>query len=440
MGYWGKCRVNLRHVHHVGLHEIDKYEVQNMPLKHYEHCCSTIQALASLGKIEGVIPLLHGPQPCSYQNQVGSMSCRPANLVTAGTLVNKSDVIFGGEEGLKQQVKNLHEKYHPKVIVIINTCIPQLIGEDIAGVIIELAQELPDLKVSTCVSGFNFPRSMPLGSDAAWVAVIDTFEKQDKVPGSIGLIGRTGQDAGNLACLEMFFKKAGIPSFVFPTPHIDSMSEIVRAEKYYPIHITPWLTCKHLSEHFGGEVEFIEIPVGIQGTSNFLRAIAERQNSQKLHDLVDEEEKRVQPELEKIRARFAREKVRMLMVDGPANEVSVGKIFAEFGAEVFVVPSMKNKFYQQEKKIMQERYGVTFIEEDFDLLGDIIDQVKPTAVSVEFQAQPECVSRLVPTFINMLYLCEYGYDYAIDLGTHFFKNMHKPVYETWQGLMKKYGG
>jgi len=31
---------------------------------------------------------------------------------------------------------------------------------------------------------------------------------------------------------------------------------------------------------------------------------------------------------------------------------------------------MKNKFYKQEKKIMQDRYGVTFIEEDFDLLGD----------------------------------------------------------------------
>jgi len=411
-----------------------------MPLKHYEHCCSTIQALASLGKIEGVIQLLHGPQPCSYQNQVGSMSCRPANLVTAGTLVNKSDVIFGGEAGLKQQVKNLYEKYHPKVIVIINTCIPQLIGEDIDGVIAELKTEIPGVKVSTCVSGFNFPRSMPLGSDAAWVAVIDTFEQQEKVPGSIGLIGRTGQDAGNFACLEMFFKKAGIPYFVFPTTHIDSMSRIVQAEKYYPIHITPWLTCRHLSEHFGGDVEFIEIPAGIQGTSSFLRGIADRHGSQKLHDLVDEEEQRVLPELEKIRQRFAREKVRMLMVDGPANEVSVGKIFAEFGAEVFVVPSMKNKFYQKEKKIMQERYGVTFIEEDFDTIGDIIDEIKPTAVSVEFQAQTECVSRLVPTFINMLYLCEYGYDYAIDLGNNFFKNMHRPVYETWQGLMKRYGG
>ena len=178
-----------------------------MPLKHYEHCCSTIQALASLGKIEGVIPLLHGPQPCSYQNQVGSMSCRPAQLVTAGTLVNKSDVIFGGEVGLKQQVKNLYEKYHPKVIVIINTCIPQLIGEDIDGVIMELKSEIPELKVSTCLSGFNYPRSMPLGSDAAWVAVLDTFEKQEKVPGSIGIVGRTGRMPGIWLALKCFSKR-----------------------------------------------------------------------------------------------------------------------------------------------------------------------------------------------------------------------------------------
>jgi len=411
-----------------------------MPLKHYEHCCSTVQALASLGKVEGVIPLLHGPQPCLYQNQVASMSCRPAQLVTAGTLVNKSEVIFGGEASLKQQVKNLYEKYHPKVIVIITTCVPQLIGEDVEGVIAELKQDIPELSVTTCKTGFNYPRSMPLGSDAAWVALIESFTPQEKVPGAIGIIGRTGQDAGNLAAIEMYFKKAGIPFFSFPTPHIDTMAQIVRAERLYPIHITPWLTCKRLNEAFSCEVQYLEIPAGIEGTSRFLRSVADREKCQKLHDLVDQEECRVLPTLENIKRQFAREKVRMLLVTGPANEVSIGKILAEFGAEVFIVPCMKNKFYQQEKKILQERYAIKFIEEDFDLLGDLIDEIRPTAVSVEFQAQPETISRFLPTFINMLYLVEYGYDYALDLGTNFFKNMHKPVYETWNQLVKKYGG
>ena len=411
-----------------------------MALKNYEHCCSTVQALASLGKVEGVIPLLHGPQPCLYQNQVASMSCRPAQLVTAGTLVNKSEVIFGGETSLKQQVKNLYEKYHPKVIVIITTCIPQLIGEDVEGVIAEIKKEIPELAVTTCKTGFNYPHSMPLGSDAAWVAIIESFAPREKVPGSIGIIGRTGQDAGNLAAVEIYFKKAGITYFSFPTPHIDTMAEIVRAEHLYPIHITPWLTCKRLSEDFCCEVHYLEIPAGIEGTSRFLRGIADREKCQKLHDLVDQEEKRVRPILETIKKRFAQEKVRMLLVTGPANEVSIGKILAEFGAEVFIVPCMKNKFYQAEKKILQERYNVTFIEEDFDTLGDLIDEIRPTAVSVEFQAQPETITRFIPTFINMLYLVEYGYDYALDFGNNFFKTIHKPVYEIWQNLVRKYGG
>ena len=411
-----------------------------MPLKSYEHCCSTIQALASLGKIEGVIPLLHGPQPCLYQNQVGSMSCRPAQLLTAGTLINKSNVIFGGEESLKQQVKNIYTKYKPKVVVIINTCVPQLIGEDIEGVIVELAEEIPELTVVTFKSGFNYPRSMPLGSDASWAALIDSFEEQEKVPGSIGIVGRTGQDAGNLASVDILLKKAGFQTFLFPVPHIDELRKIVCADTLYPIHITPHLTCKRLKEGFGTESHFIEIPVGIEGTSNFFRGVADREKNQKLHDLVDEEEKRVRPEFEKIKATFQGKGMRMLLVTGPANEVSIGKIMAEFGVEVFIVPCMKNAFYQKEKEIMQKRYGANFIEDDFDTLEDLIEEIKPTVVSAEFQAQVETAKTFIPTIINMVYLCEYGYDYALDLGSNFFKTIKQPVYEKWQSLMAQYGG
>ncbi len=411
-----------------------------MPLKSYEHCCSTIQALASLGKIEGVVPLLHGPQPCLYQNQVGSMSCRPAQLVTAGTLINKSDVIFGGEQSLKQQIVNLYNKYKPRYVFIINTCVPQLIGEDVDGVIMELQEEVPDLKVVYCNTGFNYPRSMPLGSDTSWAALVRAFPEQEKVAGSVGIVGRTGQDAGNMAAIEVYLKKAGMQTFVFPAPHINEMEKIACAESVYSIHITNHLTCKKLHDRHGIESRFIEIPAGIQGTSNFLRAVADRHNNQKLHDLVDAEEKRVQPELDTIRKSFAEKKVRMLLVTGPANEVSIGKIMAEFGAEVHVVPCMKNAFYKQEKKIMQERYGVTFIEDDFDTIEDVIDDINPTVVAVEFQAQVESMKRFVPTVINMLYLTEYGYDYALDLGANFFANLKQPVYEKWQTLMEQYGG
>ena len=411
-----------------------------MALKNYEHCCSTVQALSSLGKIEGVVPLLHGPQPCLFQNQVGSMSCRPAQLLTAGTLINKSEVIFGGEESLKQQVKNIYATYHPRMVVIINTCVPQLIGEDIEGVILELQEELPDLQVAYCNTGFNFPRSMPLGSDAAWAAIVDQLAPAATVSGSVGLVGRTGQDAGNMAAVEMLLKKAGIPTRLFPAAHLDEMARIVEAETIYPIHITPWLTCRALEKRFQIPHTYLEIPCGIEGTSNFLRGIAERLGNERLADLVAAEERRVQPQLDAIRQSFARTPVRMLLVTGPANEVSIGKILAEFGAEVFVVPCMRNAFYRQEKELMQTRYGVTFVEDDFETLGDVIDAIEPTVVSVEFQAQVETVPRFIPTLINMLYLVEYGYDYAIDLGTNFFTTVKQPVFDRWRNLMQVYGG
>ena len=128
------------------------------------------------------------------------------------------------------------------MIVIINSCVPQLIGEDIDGVILELKDEIPELHVTYLNSGFNHPRSMPLGSDTAWAALIDGFEKQEGVSGSVGIVGRTGQDAGNLAPIDMILKRAGLETFVFPAPHIDEMSKIVKADTIYPIHITPNLT------------------------------------------------------------------------------------------------------------------------------------------------------------------------------------------------------
>jgi nitrogenase molybdenum-iron protein alpha/beta subunit len=218
------------------------------------------------------------------------------------------------------------------------------------------------------------------------------------------------------------------------------MAQISRAERVYPLHLGSYETCKYLAKEFDQEVNFIEIPCGIEGTSNFLRAVADKENCQKLHDLVDQEEARVQPELERIRAQFAADKVRMLLVSGPGNEMSLGKIVGEFGAEVFVVPSMKDKFFKQERAIMEERYGVTFIDDDFESLDDLITEIKPTVIANEFQAQPESSARLIPSFCIFFYLAEYGYDYALNFGKDFRKISGQSVWGHWRDLNQRYGG
>ena len=208
-----------------------------MPIKNYEHGCSTTQALATLGKVEGVIPLLHGPQTCVFENQISTLYCRPAKLITAGTLVSKSEVIFGGDESLKEQIRNVYAKHKPKVIVIINTCIPQLNGDDVAGVIIEMERELPGLRISSVNTGFNYTNALLRGSDAAWVAILKTLEHSEKETGTVGIVGRSGQDADNMGAIGTLLRRAGLKTQLFPAAHLDEMAGITRAEHVYPIHL-----------------------------------------------------------------------------------------------------------------------------------------------------------------------------------------------------------
>jgi nitrogenase molybdenum-iron protein alpha/beta subunit len=411
-----------------------------MPLKSYEHCCSSGIALATLGKVEGVIPILHGPQACIFNNQLGTMFCRPSRLITVGTLLKRGEVIFGGEENLKQQIRNVYQQYKPRIIVIINTCVPQLIGEDVKGVIIDMEHEIPDLKVTYCDTGFNHPQAMPQGSDACWSAICNVLDKKEKIEGSVGLLGRSGQDAGCLGPLTNFIREAGIPIFVFPAAHINEMEKIVQADILCPIHVVPYLTCKKLNERFGSKVEYLEIPAGIEGTSRFLRGVADLVGNQKLHDIVDREEKKILPQWKAIQRRFAQNPIKVMNISGPANEFSVGKVLAELGAEVIIVPSVRNKFAQSERKVLQERYGVKFVDEDFDTVSILVNQYKPDVVFTEFQGRMEVLPTFTPAQINVLYVTEYGYDWALDFGEHFFDNLRRPVYRKWQYLMERYGG
>ena len=411
-----------------------------MSLKSYEHCCSSLQAFATLGKVEGIVPLLHGPQPCAYQIQIGTMTCRPSRLVTAGTLIKKSEVVFGGEENLKSQIINLYHQYKPRIIVIINTCLPQLIGEDIKGVIAEVEQEIPELKVTYFDSGFNFPKSMPLGNDAAWTSIVKVLEPREKVKGSVGLVGRSGADCGAFQSIDTFLKEAGIPVFIFPAANLNEMEKIVQAETLLPTHVVPYLTCKELSERFSAKVKYLEVPSGIQGTSGFLRGVADVMKNQKLHDLVDQEEERIRPQYEAIKKRFAEDPVKVMVAYGPAGEFSLSKILADFGAEVIMLPSMKNKFAQTEKALQKKKYGVTIIEDDFDTLEDLYEIYKPDAIFCEVQGRVEFIPKLMPSFCNMMFLTAYGYQFALDFGENFHKSMKRDVLTTWKDMVLRYGG
>lgn len=92
-----------------------------------------------------VLTLVHGSVGCSLNVAPArawpgsSAAHRPKPFCTA---MDASQVVYGGEDRLRQALKEVDAKYNPRLIVVITNCCSYIIGEDVAGVVGELAPTL----------------------------------------------------------------------------------------------------------------------------------------------------------------------------------------------------------------------------------------------------------------------------------------------------------
>jgi nitrogenase molybdenum-iron protein alpha/beta subunit len=119
--------------------------------------CPMHTALATISRIQGVSSLVVGTAECGYYSRYVMRS--PYGM--QGELhyvyeLDSNEVVFGCREGLKHALLKMIEE-GAKVIVMIITCIPALIGED-ANSIIEEIKALFDAKIVS-VDAAHFKRN-----------------------------------------------------------------------------------------------------------------------------------------------------------------------------------------------------------------------------------------------------------------------------------------
>jgi nitrogenase molybdenum-cofactor synthesis protein NifE len=100
--------------------------------------CSFDGAQIALLPIADVAHIVHGPSACagsSWDNR-GTRSSGPT-LYRLGmtTDLSEQDIIMGrGEKRLFHAIKQALDTYHPAAVFVFNTCVPALIGDDVAAV------------------------------------------------------------------------------------------------------------------------------------------------------------------------------------------------------------------------------------------------------------------------------------------------------------------
>ena len=103
-----------------------------------------------LGPSRDIVNITHGPIGCGYyswltrRNQTLPDGPDDSNYIpyAFSTDMHEKNIVFGGEDKLKQAIREAYELFHPKAIAIFSTCPVGLIGDDVHRVARQMKEEI----------------------------------------------------------------------------------------------------------------------------------------------------------------------------------------------------------------------------------------------------------------------------------------------------------
>ncbi len=250
------------------------------------YLCSLGGAAATITALPGAIPILHSASGCAgnfawTQNggsglQVGGYC---GSLTVPCSNMQESEVVFGGEERLREQISNTVKVMDGDLYFVVTGCVPEMIGDDIFAVVNDFCDEgVPIIGAST--GGFR--GNSYWGYDLVLQALFkDYLEKGlPKVKGKVNLWGVVPYMdpfwRGNLTGARRLLELLGLEVNTFFTPDstLESVKKAGEAELNVVISdIYGQGGARLFEERHGTPFLTQPLPVGPSASSEFLHAV-----------------------------------------------------------------------------------------------------------------------------------------------------------------------
>ncbi|MDR1525340.1 MAG: nitrogenase molybdenum-iron protein alpha chain [Tannerella sp.] len=287
-----------------------------------------------LGPTRDIVNITHGPIGCGFyswltrRNQTKPVDDSDSNFIPYcfSTDMQDSNIVFGGEEKLKQAIREAYELFHPKAIAIFSTCPVGLIGDDVHRVARHMMEEIGN---GINIFGFSCEGYRGVSQSAGHhIANNGLFKnligRDDEVRGSlkyrVNLLGEynIGGDAFEL---ERIMEKCGINLVAT----FSGNSSIQKFENAHTADLN--MVMCHRSINYVAEmmetafgIPWIKVqPIGAHSTAKMLRKIAQYFGDRELNDRVEEVVGEEMKAVEAVRAKIhpkTKGKLAMLFVGG----------------------------------------------------------------------------------------------------------------------------
>lgn len=271
------------------------------------YLCALGGAMETITALPGVIPILHAAPGCAGNitwTQNGGSGLQVGGYCGALTVpssnVQEREVVFGGLDRLREEIRNTLEIIEGELYFVITGCVTEVIGDDVRAVVREFRDE--GVQIIHAETG-GFKGNSYYGYDLVLEALFKNFLERGlpKVKGQVNLWGLVPfMDVfcrGNLEGLRQLLEKLGLTVNTFFT-EADSLEQIRKAAGaelnivvsdvygveaaavFQEIHGTPYLVTP--------------LPIGPTATASFLKEVGRSLGIEEMivAKVIAEEEKR----------------------------------------------------------------------------------------------------------------------------------------------------
>jgi len=294
-----------------------------------------------LGPTRDIVNITHGPIGCGFyswltrRNQTRTENDSQENFIPYcfSTDMQDSNIVFGGEEKLKQAIREAYELFQPKGMAIFSTCPVGLIGDDVHRVARQMKEEFPDCNIF----GFSCEGYRGVSQSAGHhIANGRNDNPKRKYKYAVNVLGEYNI-GGDAFVIEELFEKIGVDL-------IATMSGNSTLEQFETAHTADFsLVMCHRSINYVAEMleTSFGIPwakanfIGAEATAKTLRKVGQYFGDQELMDRIEKviEEEMIPVKAAVDKARLKTEgKTAMLFVGG-SRAHHYQELFSELGME-----------------------------------------------------------------------------------------------------------
>jgi nitrogenase molybdenum-iron protein alpha chain len=353
---------------------------------------------------------MHGPIGCgmcsigNYGQNKSFKQLRDPNsegLIWLSTNLDEPDVIGGGEKKLREAVLYADREFRPETIIVCNSCVPALIGDDIDSILADLQNETAAVIMPIHCEGFK-TKLMATAYDAVYHGILKKYIKYpdrrlplwepdaDRIREAyrksrnvnilnVGSMSRSDEVEFRRILEGLGLNVTFIPCYAEPEDFQYAMETSLNVslcgthDDYF---------VEHLKEKYNIPFIVDTIPIGRKNTDKWLRLVAKHFDIEKEADRFIEAENRLLEEALEPYRKLLKGK-RVYLAGGEVRIVATAEIMQDLGMEVV---GFKAHHYDR------------FVEPIFEALDNVDDVLFSVATNQPFETS-NIINKLKPDVI-----------------------------------------